>query len=131
MPETFSGRTILVVDDEALIVINLEQVIREAGGEPRSASTCAAALEIIGATHLDAVLLDVHLENESSYAVADELRRRGIPFAFLTGYLTIREGYEMTPFLAKPFEAEVVATTLGQLLDVPPAGPALEPETKV
>lgn len=117
MSASLDGKAILVVDDESLIAFNLEQLIRDAGGVAHVAATCASALKIIEATHLDAVLLDVHLEDESSYVVAAELRRRGIPFVFLTGYLTIREGYEKTPFLAKPISGEAVSKTIQGLIE--------------
>ena len=38
------------------------------------------------AGELDGAILDVNLHGEASYAVADALLARGVPFAFATGY---------------------------------------------
>jgi two-component SAPR family response regulator len=45
-----------------------------------------AALDIIVKTGLDAAVLDIKLEGEKAFPLADVLAARDIPFVFLTGY---------------------------------------------
>ncbi len=55
--------------------------------------------------------------DETSYPVADALAARGIPFAFLTGYGSLRKGYEGRPVLSKPIENRSLEAMLRRLLD--------------
>lgn len=112
---------ILVVEDEPFVSEHLETLLQETGATTTACQTAAGALETLAANSFDAAILDVHLSDDSSYAVADELRRRGTPFVFLSGYLTIREGYADIPFLEKPFTPETVETALATLLGSRPA----------
>jgi CheY-like chemotaxis protein len=67
--------------------------------------TVAAALAVITSTQLDAALLDVNLSGEKSYALADALTARGIPFVITTGYSIddLPERYGQDLVLSKPF----------------------------
>ncbi len=107
---------ILIVEDEIYIALDLQAALSEAGATTAQADTSNAAIELVQRSRFDAAILDVHLRDESTYAVADELRRQGIPFVFLSGYLTVREGYADIPFLTKPYTRESVRTAVGDLL---------------
>lgn len=78
---------VLVVEDEWLIAEDHAAHLREAGhlvvGPFASVEAALAAIE---AEPIDAALLDIELREETSYAVADRLEERGIPFAFVSGY---------------------------------------------
>ena len=54
----------------------------------------------------DAAILDVALGGRDSYAVADELRQRHIPFAFATASDHLPETYQDVPYLRKPYDYE-------------------------
>lgn len=110
------GKTILIVEDEFFIGSDLQQILADTGAETVLVNAASPALEQLASTRFDAVILDIHLQDESTYPVADELRRREIPFVFLSGYLTIREGYADVPFLDKPFTAETVTNALNGIL---------------
>lgn len=119
MSEDLTGRTILVVEDEFFIGSDLQQIFADAGAESILVNTADTAVAKLAEMRFDAVILDIHLQDESTYPVADDLRRRSIPFVFLSGYLTIREGYTDIPFIDKPFTAETVTRTLKDLLRLP------------
>lgn len=118
------GRQILVVDDELLIAANLEKMLSEAGASVQLASSAGDARAAIESTRFDAAVLDVHLDNERSYEVADALNDQGVPFVFLSGFLTIRSGYEKRPFVPKPFSSEQVISALEALFVEDQAGAA-------
>ncbi|HET6805542.1 MAG TPA: response regulator [Frateuria sp.] len=82
------GRRILVVEDEFLLAYALVDMLEDRGAEvlgPTMSVDQALGL-IEGTTRLDGALLDINLHGEISFAVADALAERGIPFTFATGY---------------------------------------------
>jgi CheY-like chemotaxis protein len=111
----------MVVEDEALILLTIRDMLEDLGCEvAASESRSGAAVAAIGTTAIDAALLDVNLgRDETSYPIADALAARGIPFAFLTGYGSsgLREGYEDRPVLSKPIEDRRLEAVLRSLLD--------------
>src|SRR6202011_388062 len=79
--------SILVLDDEPLISMLLEDWLAELGCETIGpVQSVQSALDAIARTAPDAAILDVSLQSENSYSVADVLRDRGVRFAFATGH---------------------------------------------
>jgi CheY-like chemotaxis protein len=114
-----SGRRILAVEDDMLIRLTLEDMLAELGCEAVStAGTIDQALDLIDVRVFDAATLDVNLGGVSSYAVADALAARGVPFAFVTGYGAkfLRDGYQERPILKKPFAFEDLSRALTNLI---------------
>jgi CheY-like chemotaxis protein len=82
------GRLVLVVEDESLIAMDLELLLRRHGWRVLGpAATVAAALRLLrqGDTP-DVALLDVNLRGEPVTPVAEELRARGVPFVLASAY---------------------------------------------
>lgn len=98
-----------MVEDEAMVAILIEDLLADLGCVVAgSAATAAEAMSLVRAGQFDAALLDVNLgEGETSFDVADTLRRDGRPFAFLTGYgpAGVRPDLRDVPILAKPVDA--------------------------
>jgi len=84
---------------------------------------------MIEANAIDVAVLDVNLNGEMSYPIADALSARGVPFVFVTGYDKDRmlEGYRTRPVLQKPFHRAELSNTLARLLA--PKEPTIEPVT--
>ncbi|WP_424968901.1 response regulator [Dinoroseobacter sp. S375] len=78
--------SILVAEDEALIAMQIEMDLEDAGyrvvGPCMSLSACFDAL---AAQRIDAAVLDVDLADYDVFPVATELEKRGIDFVFHTG----------------------------------------------
>jgi len=109
------GMRILIVEDEPLVALMLEDMLMEAGASVVGpAYTLAQALAAAEAEAVDGAILDVNLNAEPSFAVADTLRRRGIPFIFATGYgqKGIAESYVAEAALSKPYRAADVIAAL-------------------
>jgi DNA-binding response OmpR family regulator len=101
------GRTVLLVEDESLVSLLSEEVLTEAGYEVLLAMRLAEGLQIAAREPLDLAILDVNLGGgDTSYPIASTLRRRGIPFAFTTGYEKARlePEYRNEAALQKPYE---------------------------
>ncbi len=118
--QALRGRRILVLEDEGLIMLTITDVLEGLGCEIVAAEARAdKALDAVGRTPIDAALLDVNLgEGETSYAVANALAARGIPFAFLTGYGSVSLGpeHETRPVLAKPVDDRRLEEMMTRLL---------------
>lgn len=80
-------RSVLLVEDEPLIAYEIESLLTDEGFTiVGMASTLEDALRIAVDTDAGAALLDVNIEGRSIAPVTDILKRRGIPFALVTGY---------------------------------------------
>ena len=73
---------------------------------------------LIDAQVFDAAMLDMNLNGNDSYVVADALAARGMPFIFSTGYSgrDMSEGYRDRPVLKNPFPYEELVEVLTRLL---------------
>jgi CheY-like chemotaxis protein len=97
----------------------LEDILTEAGCESvAAAATIHQAIAVIDERIFDAALLDIKLKGKHSFAVADALAVRGVPFIFVTGASVpdIEHGYRDRPVLRKPFKEEMLIKVLTDLL---------------
>ncbi|WP_369026059.1 response regulator [Qipengyuania sp. RANM35] len=79
--------SILLVDDEPLILMDLEFAAEDEGLHPYCAATIATALEHIE-SGIDCAVLDVSLQDgENCLPIALELDKRGIPYVIHSGDL--------------------------------------------
>ena len=78
--------TVLVVEDDALIAIDSQDILLEFG-VPRVeiAAMTEAALRVLADHPIHAAFLDLRLGNETSHEIADDMRARDIPFCYATG----------------------------------------------
>jgi CheY-like chemotaxis protein len=114
-----SGARILVVEDEYLIRMLLEDMLGDLGYAVTAAvGTIAEASSLAQTGKFDVAILDVNLDGETIYPVADILAGRGLPFVFVTGYgeRSLAEPYRDRPALQKPFQTEQLKATLAALL---------------
>lgn len=109
---------VLIVEDEAIIAMDLEMMLEDEGCEVvATVSTVARALEQVGAQQIDCALLDINLGHEQVFPVADELARKGIPFALLSGQTkgAVPPAHLNRPALPKPYLKKDVLRILAQL----------------
>lgn len=111
-----AGRRVLVIEDEALVALDLEMTLQAAGAmtvgpflrlrEALAASASAAA---------DAAVLDVRLGRDESYALADRLRERGVAVIFHTGHASterLRARYPGAGVCPKPCTPATIVRTI-------------------
>lgn len=109
--DAFKGLRILIVEDEELIAMLIEDFLLELGCEiVGPAASVAAALPLIEAGGIAGALLDLSLNGEPAYPVAESLAARGIPFIFTTGYAQadLANRFADVPTLAKPFSSRLL-----------------------
>jgi CheY-like chemotaxis protein len=120
--ESDLASTVLIIEDEPIIALDLENLVTELGHEV--VATAATRDDAVRQAHLKKpglVLADINLGEGGSGidAVADILSSFDIPVVFVTAYpekLLTGERPEPTYLIAKPFLPETVQATVGQAL---------------
>jgi PAS domain S-box-containing protein len=114
---------ILVIEDEALVALQLQADLESVGhtviGPARSLQ---AGLSLVKDKEIDLALVDVSLGRETSAPIADALIARKVPFAFVTGYsdtAVLPEHLRAMPRLSKPYVLADVRRLIARLLDSP------------
>jgi PAS domain S-box-containing protein len=111
---------ILVVEDEALVALDISQALTHAGFDVVGpANSVAHALELIRHTGCDAAVLDINLGGETSEPVARELTDRGTAFVTLSGYSQEQRAsaFERAAALAKPLQRDLLVAELRRCLE--------------
>ena len=118
MDKLLSGRRILIVEDEMLLLMTIEDVLADLGCETViSASTVDKAIGRIDRQVFDAAVLDMNLNGTSSHAVAEALAARGVPFVVATGNRDdMWDGFRDRAVVRKPFKYDELVEILMRLL---------------
>ena len=114
------NRKVLVVEDEMMIAMLIEDMLDEFGCKlVGPATNVPRALELIAKESIDVAVLDLNLDGKDTYAIADALQRKNVPFIFATGYGStgLRQEYGNRPVLQKPFQARDLETALTEALN--------------
>ena len=114
-----SNREVLVVEDEMMIAMLREDMLDELGCKlVGQAASVPRALELIGNESIEVAILDLNLDGKDTYAIADALQRKNVPFIFATGYGSagLRQEYGNRPVLQKPFQQKDLEMALTEAL---------------
>lgn len=118
-----SPKRILVVEDSALVVMLIEDIIADLGWTMIGpASRLSQAMELAKSEVFDGALLDLNLNDEMTWGVADLLHERGVPFAFSTGYdgsTVLPERFARQKMISKPFTPVELERELKRLVETP------------
>lgn len=86
-PSNLAGLRILIVEDDMIIAMFIEEVLRDLGCiVVGPAGKLDRALQLADEETVDAAILDVTIRGGQVFTVAERLRARGIPFMFASGY---------------------------------------------
>ena len=111
-----AGRSILVVEDEGLIALDIADAFERAGASVTTASTLRDATRAVEADGLSAVI-DHRLGSDDSAALRVRLKERGVPFVIHTGFDKLSELVPADePQVTKPARPEVLVTAVAGLL---------------
>ena len=114
--------TILIVEDEPVIALDLESIVRGLGHEVTSvARTHGEAIAAAEARPPGLVLADIQLADRSSGidAAHDIATAFPVPVIFVTAFperLLTGERPEPAFLITKPFDPDIVRTAIGQAL---------------
>jgi two-component SAPR family response regulator len=104
-PRSLKGAKILLVEDEYFVAVEMKMILGALGAEiVGPVSRLQPARELAKAQRLDGAVLDVKLDGETSFPLAEELMNRGVPVLFTTGFdrSAIPDRFKGAPCLAKP-----------------------------
>jgi len=110
------ARRVLVVEDEALIAAMIVEWLEEIGCKVIGpAFRVSDGIELAEKEHLDAAVLDVNVNSERIYPLAEYLRSRGVSLVFATGYgERIAEVAHKEIVLEKPFTFDQLANAIAE-----------------
>src|SRR4029078_528355 len=86
---TLDGRSILIVEDEPLIVMDITQAFEGSGAALTTTNTLRHALILFERDGLSGAILDHSLGDGNSSLLCKRLKERGIPFMIYSGYDTV------------------------------------------
>lgn len=109
--ETEQTRRVLVLEDSVLVALALEAALADHGFEAIVAGSLAAAEERLGRVPPVAAVLDLHLPDGNSLALAERLDAQGCKVALCSGMdaETVPAGYEFAAHFRKPVAADELA----------------------
>ena len=114
-----AGLRVLLVEDEALIIMLVEDALADTGCEIAGvASRFDDAFTKAQTLDFDVAILDVNLNGLRTFPIAEAIKARGIPFVFATGYgaTSVPDGLNAVPILQKPFASRDLERALRQAL---------------
>jgi DNA-binding LytR/AlgR family response regulator len=115
-----SGPTILIVEDEPMIGRELLTIISERGGKPLGPySSIGTVRTAIANVHIDGAILDLDLNGDMNFELADLLTDARIPFVIYTGVdsLLLPRRHSVVPCLQKPFTGSDVVDRVLMAID--------------
>jgi DNA-binding response OmpR family regulator len=110
------GCTILVVEDEPLIVMDISMAFEGTGGHLTTTNTVKHAKLLVEHDGLSAAILDHALSDGDSTSLCTRLTERGIPYLIYSG-LKIADGpCKDAPHLMKPASHEQLLNAMEALI---------------
>jgi DNA-binding response OmpR family regulator len=121
MPTQISSKPlVLILEDEALIALNLQDELQDAGYAVAGPfTTCSAALEWLGTATPSMAILDAALNDGSCSNIAAELSRREVPFLIYSGHQEnhpLLAEFEHVNWIEKPAPPAAVVQACEQFL---------------
>jgi CheY-like chemotaxis protein len=114
-----SSRSALVVEDNMIIAMEAEELLRELGfAECHVCGSVRGALQLIADHPIGFALLDIDLGEETSEPIAAALQASGTPFLFASGYDDFPElagALTTVPVVTKPYTGGDIAAAMATL----------------
>jgi DNA-binding response OmpR family regulator len=113
-------RSILIVEDDPLLAMDLEWTLQRAGfAVIGPAITTEEAFNLLHRHTPDLIILDLNLDSETGFPVADRLVKAGIPFLILSGHSRsmVPAPYRNRPFVQKPCAAATLLRKVRAVLN--------------
>lgn len=109
---------VLIVEDEGMVSMLLEDMLSDLNhAVVGTASRLIQASALAATVEADLAILDVNLDGELSYPVAEILAARGVPVIFATGYgaTGIADRWKGVTILPKPFQIGELAAAIASV----------------
>ena len=113
---TLDGRSILVVEDEPLVVMNITQAFDGTGAELTTTNGLRHALILAEHEGLSGAILDHSLGNDDSSLLYARLKERGIPFMIYSGFDSVGGVSEGAVHVSKPAAPGMLVAVMESLI---------------
>jgi CheY-like chemotaxis protein len=114
-------KTVLVVDDEPMILDFVRSVLERAGFDVVTSNSAPEALGVIRSCEspVDVLLTDVQMPEMNGVELVRRLTnyRTNVAIAFMTGFIADSRLPSNIPVVRKPFRAADLVTQIGELLN--------------
>jgi DNA-binding response OmpR family regulator len=112
------GTSVLIVEDEPLIALDLHAALNAAGAGLIAATDAEEALRLIRRNDVSAAVLDISLGERDCTAVCQALLHHRVPFLFHTGHANARmlQAWPEVPVLIKPVSHRDVVAAVADLV---------------
>ncbi len=113
-----SGRSILVVEEEPLVALQLEEQLHRAGARVVGARELREALHMAEHPALSAAVVNLRLGSDNTNRVCRRLAQLGVPFIFHTRYDAAEalRRWPDAPVVSKPADSHAVVNSVAELL---------------
>ncbi|MEO8998180.1 MAG: response regulator [Rhodanobacter sp.] len=120
---TVTARRVLVVEDDPVVAMLVEDIVRDMGHEVFINITLEHAMLELDEGEVDAVLLDMQLRGEDARPLVLQLMDRKIPFLVLSGsdQSALKREFPQVRIVAKPFNKATLENAVRELLGSPGA----------
>jgi DNA-binding response OmpR family regulator len=110
------GRSILVIEDEPLIGMDIRQALEQAGATVTQTTTVRHALILIEHDGLSGAIMDHALADGDSAQLCVRLKERGIPYVSYSGFDPVKGADPAAPWIGKPASMDSLLSALATLL---------------
>jgi|SRR5271157_2711538 len=114
------GLRILVVEDNALLAMTVDSILRSAGADVAGpVGTLSEAAQLASGETLSGAILDIKLNTEEVWPVARILVDRGVPFVFCSGHFDrdiLPDEWSEYPILTKPTRARQIVEGVARVV---------------
>ena len=113
---SLEGRSILIVEDEPLIVMDITQEFEATGAALTTTNTLKHAVILVEHDGLSGAILDHALPDGDSSLLCARLKERGIPFLMYSGFNTVTGACAGAPRIAKPAAEGALVAAMERLI---------------
>jgi DNA-binding response OmpR family regulator len=113
---SLEGRSILVVEDHALIALDITQALEGAGAAVTTTNTLKHALILVEHDGLSGAILDHALGDGDSSLLCSRLTEREIPFLIYSGHATVGGACKDALHISKPAAEGVLVAAMEGLI---------------
>ena len=110
--------TILVIDDEKIILELMEKILTEYGHDVETAECGKKGLQLFEKNRYDLVITDINMPDLNGFRVAQHIRksdRFNMPIVCVTGEMEIKQSGLFNFIIKKPFHIQDVINVVDRL----------------
>ena len=118
MHASLKGRSILLVEDELLVAMDVTRELETAGASVIMTGDLQEALVLAENMQLSGAILDHGLRDGDSSLLRLRLSERGVPFLNYSAHAAVEDGTDGSVHLSKPAAEGLLSATLAELLEL-------------